>query len=89
MNARQKARDLIELACDDRTPDKERLAAALKACKTIRDHDLLASPLDGLLSSENETVQAATDIFSRLTDPKLVKSMKKVVAQVRRRSYKR
>lgn len=84
MSARQKARDLVELAADVDTPDKERVAAAMKLVKLIRKYDLLASPLDGLMASDNETVQAATDIFSRITDPSLVKSLKKVADQIGR-----
>ena len=84
MSARQKARDLVELAADVDTPDNERIAAAMKLVKLIRKYDLLASPLDGLMASDNETVQAATDIFSRITDPSLVKSLKKVADQIGR-----
>ena len=84
MSARQKARDLVELAADVDTPDNERVAAAMKLVKLIRKYDLLASPLDGLMASDNETVQAATDIFSRMTDPSLVKSLKKVADQIGR-----
>jgi hypothetical protein len=84
MSARQKARDLVELAADVDTPDNERVAAAMKLVKLIRKYDLLASPLDGLMASDNETVQAATDIFGRLTDPSLVKSLKKVADQIGR-----
>ena len=84
MSARQKAKDLVELAADVDTPDNERIAAAMKVVKMIRKYDLLASPLDGLMASDNETVQAATDIFSRITDPSLVKSLKKVADQIGR-----
>ncbi len=84
MSARQKAKDLVELAADVDTPDNERIAAAMKLVKMIRKYDLLASPLDGLMASDNETVQAATDIFSRMTDPSLVKSLKKVADQIGR-----
>lgn len=78
MSNRQKARDLVELAADVDTPDNERIAAAMKVVKMIRKYDLLASPLDGLLSSDNETVAAATDIFGRLTDPTFLASVKKI-----------
>jgi hypothetical protein len=83
-DARQKARDLIELAVDERTPEKERLSAAVKAVALIRKHDLLASPLD-MLSGENETVQAAKSILEVLTDPKLTKNVKKVAERFRHR----
>jgi hypothetical protein len=84
MSARQKAKDLVELAADVDTPDNERIAAAMKVVKMIRKYDLLASPLDGLMASDNETVAAATDIFSRMTDPSLVRSLKKVAGQIGR-----
>jgi hypothetical protein len=84
VNQRQRVKDLVELAVDEGTPDKERLAAALKAVTLIHKHDLLASPFDGLLDNSNETIQAATDIFSRLTDPDFVKSVKKVGSRFRR-----
>lgn len=82
---RKKVKDLVELAVDDRTPDKERVAAAMRAVVLIRKHDLLSSPLDGLLDSDNETVQATRTIFEALTDPKLAKSVRKVAERFRRR----
>lgn len=88
MSHRQKARDLVELAADVDTPDAERIAAAMKVVKLIRKYDLLASPLDGLLDSGNETVQAAGDIFARITDPSLLNSVRKIgahLSQARRR----
>jgi hypothetical protein len=81
---RQKVKDLVELAVDDSTTDKERVAAAMKAVVLIRKHDLLTSPLD-ILSSENETVQATKSILEVLTDPKLAKNVKKVADRFRRR----
>jgi hypothetical protein len=88
MNARQKVKDLIELALEEGGDEKERIVAAMKALRIIRKYDLLASPLDGLLSSDNETVKAATSIFEKLTDPDLVSSVKKIssrISQARRR----
>lgn len=82
---RQKAKDLIELAADIHTSQKERISAAIKAVALIRKHDLLASPLDGLLDSSDETVQAATNIFETLTNPKLVGNLKKVAGRFNRR----
>jgi len=82
---RRKAKDLIELAVDDSTTDKERLAAAMQAIKLIRKHDLLASPLDGLIDSEDETVKAAHSIFETLTDPKLRKDVERIANRFRRR----
>ena len=90
MNAhRQKVQGLIELALDERTPEKERIAAAFKACSIVRKHDLLASPLDGLLEGGDETVQAAAGIFQTLTDPKLVGNLKKVASRFNRRRSRR
>lgn len=77
MSNRQRAKDLIELALDEGAPETERLSAAVKAVKLIRKYDLLSSPLD-LLSSENETINAVKGIFETLSDPKLVKNVKKV-----------
>jgi hypothetical protein len=85
MNPRQKAKDLIELASDIHTSDKERLSAAIKAVQLIRKHDLLASPLDGLLDNHDETIRAATNVFQTLTDPTLVGNLKKVAGRFNRR----
>ena len=82
---RQKAKDLIELAADIHTSQEERMSAAVKAVALIRKHDLLAHPLDGFLDTNDETVQAATNIFEALTDPKLVGSLKKVAGRIGRR----
>ena len=89
MSRRQKVKDLIKLALDGDNNDNERMAAALRAVKIIDKYDLLSSPLDGLLASDNETVQAATDIFSRITDPILVRSVKKIADQVGRARQRR
>lgn len=85
MNARQKAKDLINLAIDDAANDKERVAAAMKAIKIIHDNDLLSSPLDGLLESDNDTVRAASSILDKLTDPDLIKNVKKVAGSFKGR----
>lgn len=77
MSYRQRAKDLIELALDEGASEAERLSAALKAAKLIRKYDLLSSPLD-LIESENETIQAVKGIFETLSNPKLVKNVKKV-----------
>lgn len=82
---RQKVKDLIDLALDTRTPENERLAAGFKAIRLIRKYDLLASPLDGLLDSGDETVQAAASVFETLTNPKLVGNLKKVASRFNRR----
>lgn len=82
---RSRAKKLVELAGHPDTPEKERISAAFKAISLIRKHDLLASPLDGLLDSGDETVQAAAGIFQTLTDPKLVGNLKKVAGRFNRR----
>lgn len=92
MSARKKARDLVTLALDESGSEKERISAALKCVKLIAKYDLLASPLDGLLDSDNETVSAAANILQRLADPGLHASIKKVGekigrARARRRRY--
>lgn len=81
---RKKARDLIRLALDEKTTEDERIAAALRAVKLIDKYDLLRSPIDGLLESDNETVSAAASIFERITDPELVRSIKTVSAGIKR-----
>lgn len=81
---RQRAKDLMTLALDERTPEKERLSAAFKALQTIRKHGLLDSPLEGLLGSDNETVKAGMTIFEKLTDPAFVGSVKKVAGGLSR-----
>lgn len=78
-NERQKAKDLVELACDDGTNEKERLAAAINAIKLIRKYGLLDSPFDGILESNNEGIKAAATVLERLSDPELVGSLKKVL----------
>lgn len=86
---RQKARDLIELAHDKSTSEDERVSAALRAVGLIRKHDLLASPLDDLLGSKNETIRAASTVLDKLTDPDFIDSVKTIggqVASARRRS---
>jgi hypothetical protein len=60
---RQKAKDLIELAADKRTPEKERVSASVHAVALIHKHDLLTlpeSPLNGLF--DNEIVQEVSEL---------------------------
>jgi hypothetical protein len=89
MDPRQKAKKLIELAADEETSENERLSAAVKAVALIRKHDLLASPLDGLLDNSDEAVQAATHVFNTLTNPDLTKNLKKVADRFRRSRSRR
>ena len=83
-DARQKAKDLMKLALDERTPEKERIAAAFGALKIIDKNELLSSPLDGIMAIDNESVQAAGSIFETLTHPNFIKSVKKVAGGVSR-----
>lgn len=80
-DAREKARKLIALALDDRGNERERLSAAMRACVLIKQHDLLASPLDGILTSDNETVKAAVNIGKAVAEdgPAVVRGVKSVV----------
>jgi hypothetical protein len=78
MNHRQKAKDLVNLAIDARTPEKERAVAMVALVKLIHEHDLLSSPLDGLLNTDNRTIRAAATIFERVTDPGFVDSVREV-----------
>lgn len=84
-SARQKAKDLMTLALDERTPEKERVVAAFGALKIAFRYDLFSSPLDGILQSDNESVKAAATIFEMLTDPDFVRSVKKVAGGIARR----
>lgn len=84
MNTRQKAKDLMKLALDERTPEKERIAAAFGALKIVDRDGLLDSPLEGIMAIDNESVQAAASIFETLTNPRFVKSVKQVANKVRR-----
>jgi hypothetical protein len=86
MNVRDRVKKLMATALDERGSDKERLNAAFAALKLIDENELLASPLDGIMSSiDNEHVQAAGSIFETLSNPAFVKNVKKVAAAVRRR----
>ncbi len=83
MDHRETAKKLIDMAADERTPENERVNAMVKAVKLIKEHDLLASPLTGILGGlnniNNDTVRAASSAFAHLTSPEFVDSMKKVV----------
>lgn len=84
MKARQRVKDLIELACREDTPDKEAAAAARKACRLIQKYELLESPLEGLLGANNQTVKAAGTVLKTVTDPVLVNSLKEIANQFTR-----
>jgi hypothetical protein len=89
MNPRQKAKKLIDLAFDEGTTEQERVSAMARALKIIRKYDLLASPLEGLLASDNETISAATNIIDRLTDPHFIGSVRKVASRISRARRRR
>jgi hypothetical protein len=80
---RQQAKDLIELAVDERTPEKERLNSAVKAVAIIHKYNLLSSPLDAL--NDNETVRAVTTIVEKFADPDLMSSVKTIGREIGRR----
>jgi hypothetical protein len=79
VNHRETAKKLIETATHPNTDENERVAAMVKAVKLIKQYDLLASPFDALVGS-NETVQAATSVFQHLSSPEFVASMKRVAS---------
>jgi hypothetical protein len=72
MNYRQKAKDLMNLALDEaKGNEQERIAAAFRSLAIIREHDLLASPLEGIDLSgvtglDKETTDAAVTIFKKV-----------------------
>lgn len=76
--ARQKARDLIRLATNEKTPEKERIVASVQAVALIEKHDLLESPLDDLIGADNETIKAAGTLLNLVSDPQVVNSVKKL-----------
>jgi hypothetical protein len=80
MNQRQRVKDLIELAADDGTPEKERVSAALKAVALIRKHDLLSNPLDAF--EDNAVVKAGRTIFDAFNDPDVRESFKTIGEKV-------
>ena len=48
-NERVKAKGLIARAVHPNTPENEALASAMLACKLIAKHELLDSPIDGIM----------------------------------------
>lgn len=79
---RQKAHDLIELAMDEDGNEKERVSSAMKAVAIIHKYELLSSPLDDLLGSENETVKAASTVIDTLTNPDFLGAAKKIASRM-------
>ena len=85
---KQRVRDLIVLALDDDTPEKEARAAAFKAITLVEKYNLLDSPLDGILggfkNSDNETVKAVSNIVQRFVDPGMMNDIRTVAGKVKR-----
>ncbi len=74
---RQKARDLIRLAVDARTPEAERVVAAVQAVGLIHRHELLESR--GPKSKIYDTISNFKEI---LTDPALRTALGEISAIV-------
>lgn len=61
---RQKVKDMIRKALDENTPEKERIVTAFKALQFIEKHQMLDSPLEGLLDEDTkETIAAGQQFF--------------------------
>jgi hypothetical protein len=89
MDAREKAKKLIKLAVHEKTPDKERFAAALAAAKIIDRASLLdegdASP--GISTDDLQaSVTAVNVLFSTLTDPSFIAAAKRLARTIGRRA---
>lgn len=94
MNPRQKAKDLVRLASDERTPEKERLVAAIRAVGLIQEHGLLDGPLDGigdvLRGAQAQTaVKAASKLYGVFTDPDVLGVLKGISGTVKARASAR
>lgn len=83
MSAREKARRLVTLATDKRTPSNERRVAAMSACKLIRKYKLLESPIDDIAS--HPLAQAGKTIFDAFNDPN-VKAAGSVISDLYKRA---
>lgn len=80
---RQKAKDLMAVALDERnSSEKERITAGFTALKMISKYGLLDSPLDGILDGANEDVMAAKNVVETLTGTDFVNSVKRVARAV-------
>ena len=85
-NRRVKAKGLVARAVHPNTPENEAFASAMLACKLIAAHDLLDSPIDGIMENvDNDAVRTAADLFKHLSDPEFVRSVKKIASELRRR----
>ena len=87
MNPRETAQKLVRMAADERTPEKERLVAAIKAVGLINEHGLLENPLDGigdLLRSEKGkgAVRAASKVYDVIKDPDIADALKSIGEEI-------
>ena len=82
---RDTVKKLMATALDTRGNQQERFNAAFQALKLIEKHDLLASPFDGLASIDNEQIKAVGSIFETLSNPELIKNVKKVASGIANR----
>jgi hypothetical protein len=85
MSARKKAKDAVNLALDEGTTIQEQIAAAFTVCKLIEKYDLLDSPLDTLIGSDNEIIGSIANIVQKtIGDPSLTRDIKKIISEVAR-----
>ena len=80
--ARKKAKDLIALAADTSTSEKERVAAALQAARIIKKYKLLDSVMDMLPS--DGIVQDAKTVLDTVTNPDFLGSLKKIGGELKK-----
>lgn len=80
MSHREKAKGLVELACDEDNSKEERMSAAIKAVAIIKKYKLLDNPLDSAFDSlkEDPTFKASKKVVETLTDPDLVSSVQTI-----------
>ncbi len=84
--ALERARDLVRLGADQRTPEDEARNAAVKACKYIRKYKLLDDPLADIASHPG--VKAAKTVYDAINDPG-VRAAGKVVADLFKQARER
>ena len=87
---REKAKGLIALAADERTPKEERMTAAVQAVALIAKYKLLDGPLDGIgdvLRGEKATgaVRAASKLYEIFNDPDVTEMFKSARESIRER----
>jgi hypothetical protein len=90
MDAREKAKKLIKLAVHEKTPDKERFAAALAAVKIIDRASLLDEDTNAGPSITPDDLQASVTavqtLFAALTDPSVLAAAKRLARTIGRRA---